>query len=405
MLERVVLHVHPEVVGPAVGRKALRHRPRREDAVVLEAQVPVVQAGVVLLDDEGRRSSPSPGRAPDVVTGSGLRTGSRSDREESSGGSLQRDGAEVHPVHSVPGRDHRQGPQQARQRAHQRRGRRPGRRRGLRPWGRRARAVEPGGDRSGRPPGGRRPSMSPRSWTSARSTRRTSTGPTTSPRRPRRAWGPNEPTRCCARRCCGRTEQGGSRHVRASREAVPHGDPAACRRAGPRDPPLRRRGAGPCPRDRRAAGGRAVVAPGAGHRLAAHRLDDDRLGPRALPRHPPGTARRSHRPRARRHGRACGAPGARASAGDRPPPGARGEPSRRSALGARLDGRARCGGRDRGDRGAGEAIRRDGPAKGLLAPTSRRGASPAAPSPRGSRRPRRHREPAPRRSRRAQCRR
>ena len=170
-------------------------------------------------------------------------------------------------------------------------------------------------------------------------------------------------------------------------------------------PPLRRRGAGPGPRDQHAVGGRAVVAPGVGHRLAAHRLDDDRRGARALPRHLPGTARRSHRPRARRHGRACGAPGARASAGDRPPPGARGEPSRRPVLGARLDGRARCSGRDRGDRGAGEASRRDGPAKGLLAPTSRRGASPAAPSPRGSRRPRRHREPAPRRSRRAQCRR
>ena len=52
VLERVVLRAHREVVALGVGRDALRHRPGGERALVLEAQVPVQRARVVLLDDE-----------------------------------------------------------------------------------------------------------------------------------------------------------------------------------------------------------------------------------------------------------------------------------------------------------------------------------------------------------------
>jgi hypothetical protein len=54
--QRVVLGLHGEVVHPLLRRDALRHRPRRADAVALEAQVPVQPTGVVLLDDEARQS-------------------------------------------------------------------------------------------------------------------------------------------------------------------------------------------------------------------------------------------------------------------------------------------------------------------------------------------------------------
>ncbi len=51
VLERVVLGAHREVVALRVRRDPLGHRPRRQRALVLEAQIPVQRAGVVLLDD------------------------------------------------------------------------------------------------------------------------------------------------------------------------------------------------------------------------------------------------------------------------------------------------------------------------------------------------------------------
>ena len=62
VVERVVLDVHREVVALGVGRDALRHRPRDQHAVALEAQVPVQVAGVVLLHHEAlaRRCRPAP---------------------------------------------------------------------------------------------------------------------------------------------------------------------------------------------------------------------------------------------------------------------------------------------------------------------------------------------------------
>ena len=59
----MVLGVHGEPVLVRVLRDAARQRPRDEHALVLEAQVPVQAAGVVLLDDEAalvrrRRASP-----------------------------------------------------------------------------------------------------------------------------------------------------------------------------------------------------------------------------------------------------------------------------------------------------------------------------------------------------------
>src|SRR5690606_30668936 len=50
--ERVVLRLDGEVVLLRVGRLAARERPAHEDAVVLQAEVPVQAPGVVLLDDE-----------------------------------------------------------------------------------------------------------------------------------------------------------------------------------------------------------------------------------------------------------------------------------------------------------------------------------------------------------------
>src|SRR5690606_10815073 len=50
--ERVVLRLDGEEVLLRVGRLAARERPAHEDAVVLQAEVPVQAPGVVLLDDE-----------------------------------------------------------------------------------------------------------------------------------------------------------------------------------------------------------------------------------------------------------------------------------------------------------------------------------------------------------------
>ena len=61
ILERVIFGVDGEVVAPGVRRDALRHGPRSEDPVVLQAQVPVQRPGSVLLHDEtglGRRRRP-----------------------------------------------------------------------------------------------------------------------------------------------------------------------------------------------------------------------------------------------------------------------------------------------------------------------------------------------------------
>ena len=70
VLHRVVLGAHREVVRLVQQRDALGHRPRPEHAVVLEAEVPVETAGVVLLHDEARfagsrcfRCEPAPARA------------------------------------------------------------------------------------------------------------------------------------------------------------------------------------------------------------------------------------------------------------------------------------------------------------------------------------------------------
>ena len=54
VLERVVLGADREAVVLRLLGQAVRDRPRRERAVVLEAQVPVQARGVVLLDDEPR---------------------------------------------------------------------------------------------------------------------------------------------------------------------------------------------------------------------------------------------------------------------------------------------------------------------------------------------------------------
>ena len=63
VLERVVLGADREVVAARVRRDALRDRPRGQRAVVLEPQIPVQRARVVLLDDEPRRCVPPPPRA------------------------------------------------------------------------------------------------------------------------------------------------------------------------------------------------------------------------------------------------------------------------------------------------------------------------------------------------------
>ena len=55
--EREVKFVlHGEVVDARIGGQAARDRPRHEDAVPLQAEVPVERRRVVLLDDEARRA-------------------------------------------------------------------------------------------------------------------------------------------------------------------------------------------------------------------------------------------------------------------------------------------------------------------------------------------------------------
>ena len=62
VLERVVLGAHGQPVLVRVLRDAARQRPGGERALVLEPQVPVEAARVVLLDHEaGRRRSSSRG--------------------------------------------------------------------------------------------------------------------------------------------------------------------------------------------------------------------------------------------------------------------------------------------------------------------------------------------------------
>ncbi len=74
--ERVVLGLDGEVVLLGVGRLAARQRPAHEHAVVLQPEVPVQAAGVVLLDDEAvararrrRLVRDGLGRAPGVAHG------------------------------------------------------------------------------------------------------------------------------------------------------------------------------------------------------------------------------------------------------------------------------------------------------------------------------------------------
>jgi hypothetical protein len=50
----VILDVDRQVVAPGVFRKALGQGPRDQHAVVLEPEVPVQAASVMLLDDESR---------------------------------------------------------------------------------------------------------------------------------------------------------------------------------------------------------------------------------------------------------------------------------------------------------------------------------------------------------------
>ena len=52
VLERVILDLHGEPLVGHVVRRTLRHGPRREHAVHLEAEVEVQLAGGVLVDDE-----------------------------------------------------------------------------------------------------------------------------------------------------------------------------------------------------------------------------------------------------------------------------------------------------------------------------------------------------------------
>ena len=54
VLERMVFGVHREMVPLRRRRDALRHRPREEHSVVLEAEIPVQRARVMLLHDEAR---------------------------------------------------------------------------------------------------------------------------------------------------------------------------------------------------------------------------------------------------------------------------------------------------------------------------------------------------------------
>ena len=57
----MIFDVHRQPLDRRVERRALRHRPRQQHAVVFEAQVVVQMAGQVLLDaEEPRRSASAP---------------------------------------------------------------------------------------------------------------------------------------------------------------------------------------------------------------------------------------------------------------------------------------------------------------------------------------------------------
>ena len=70
VLDRVVLDVDGEVLLAGLERHALRHRPGRERAVALEAEVVVEPARVVALDDEDRLAA-SPAASRPSAKGSG----------------------------------------------------------------------------------------------------------------------------------------------------------------------------------------------------------------------------------------------------------------------------------------------------------------------------------------------
>gem|GEM_PF-6285418 len=55
VVERVILDVDREVILLGVGRDALGHRPGNKDAVLLEPEIPMQSARVMLLYDEPRR--------------------------------------------------------------------------------------------------------------------------------------------------------------------------------------------------------------------------------------------------------------------------------------------------------------------------------------------------------------
>ena len=58
VVERVILDVHRQALGRGIERRPLRHRPRQQHAVVLQAEVVVQVAGEVLLHaEEPRRSA------------------------------------------------------------------------------------------------------------------------------------------------------------------------------------------------------------------------------------------------------------------------------------------------------------------------------------------------------------
>ena len=69
VLQRVVLGVHGQAVLAGRVGQEVRHRPRHEHAVALEAQIPVQARGGVLLDDEAALLASS---APSAPIGSGV---------------------------------------------------------------------------------------------------------------------------------------------------------------------------------------------------------------------------------------------------------------------------------------------------------------------------------------------
>ena len=114
----VVLHVDREVVDLRVDRQSLRERPRDEDAVALQAEVPVQRTRVVLLDDEdglGCRLAVAGvhrlGRAPCVAlrpvrreASPRLRAGHRASRRLQRGAIVRRPGPLDEPIGSAGAR-------------------------------------------------------------------------------------------------------------------------------------------------------------------------------------------------------------------------------------------------------------------------------------------------------------